>query len=532
MDIGGTKCAINLARVGSSIEMLDRVSFDTKADMGFENVRDRLFNQAHRLLERNEIGLRMEIPEKPLHAIGVSCGGPLDCRQGLILSPPHLPGWDNIPFAQMLTREFSVPAFVQNDANACALVEWKLGAGRGTRNMVFLTMGTGFGAGIIAENRLIEGARGFAGEVGHVRLEKDGPLLFGKTGTAEGFCSGAGIAEIAKAYARQKDLEGSPPVWVREGKDAEGLTAKTIASYAEGGDPDALEVYRQAGDKLGQALAILVDLLNPERIVIGSVFARAQRLLREAMEHTLRKEALSASFEDCRVVPAETGERIGDYASILAACYAMGMNISGTPNTACPAALTHYARLFERYPVLQPNKEGLLSAFMMLRGAYTNGKKLLVCGNGGSAADAEHIVGELMKGFLLPRHHGRQDLHPRLQQALPAIALTGHMALSTAFANDVDAALIFAQQVYGLGQAGDTLLCISTSGNAANCVEAAKAAHALGLNVIALTGRTGGLLATHCDVLLNMDADYTPDVQELHLPVYHTLCAMLEAEFF
>jgi len=128
--------------------------------------------------------------------------------------------------------------------------------------MVFLTMGTGFGAGIIAENRLIEGVRGFAGEVGHVRLEKDGPLMFGKTGTVEAFCSGAGIAEIAKALTRQQCAEGKPPVWVREGIVEEELNAKNIANYANGGDPDALDVYRQAGEKLGQILAILVDLLT------------------------------------------------------------------------------------------------------------------------------------------------------------------------------------------------------------------------------------------------------------------------------
>ena len=118
MDIGGTKCAINLARVGSHIEMLDRVCFDTNASQGFESVKNRLFEQAHYLLSKNDVGLRMEPLKKHLTAIGVSCGGPLDCRKGLILSPPHLHGWDNIPFAQMLAQEFSVPAFVQNDANA------------------------------------------------------------------------------------------------------------------------------------------------------------------------------------------------------------------------------------------------------------------------------------------------------------------------------------------------------------------------------------------------------------------------------
>lgn len=177
---------------------------------------------------------------------------------------------------------------------------------------------------------------------------------------------------------------------------------------------------------------------------------------------------------------------------------------------------------------------------------YERGGKLLTCGNGGSAADAEHIVGELMKGFLNKRKLSEervremQQYNPylpagmtdRLQGALPAIALTGAPSLTTAFANDVDPEMIFAQQVYGYGNQGDVLLAISTSGNAENVLAAAQVAHALGITVMALTGASGGRLREVADVLIAVPETETYRVQELHLPVYHTLCAAVEAHFF
>jgi len=197
-----------------------------------------------------------------------------------------------------------------------------------------------------------------------------------------------------------------------------------------------------------------------------------------------------------------------------------------------PGVQAHYDRLISRHPQIE--KLPILDAFLLLKKVYDDGGKVLICGNGGSAADAEHIVGELMKGFLLPRQVEDPKLShiQGLQGALPAIALTGHTALSTAFANDVNPALIFAQQVYGYGRTGDALICISTSGNAENVILAAKTARALGIQVIGMTGVTGGRLAKICDVLLYVPENETVYIQELHLPLYHCLCAMLEEEFF
>lgn len=200
----------------------------------------------------------------------------------------------------------------------------------------------------------------------------------------------------------------------------------------------------------------------------------------------------------------------------------------------------------EKYPLLSSSLKVIEEAFDLLHECYASKHKLLVCGNGGSAADAEHIVGELMKSFsqtrTLPGSIKRklQAVSPdrgtylasKLQPALPAISLTCHSALTTAFANDVDAHLIFAQQVIGYGNEGDILLGISTSGNAENIINAMIAAKAIGLKTIGLTGKTGGKLKDYCDVTIRVDGSDTAEIQELHLPVYHALCKMLELKFF
>lgn len=206
----------------------------------------------------------------------------------------------------------------------------------------------------------------------------------------------------------------------------------------------------------------------------------------------------------------------------------------------------HLDVLIERYPVLQPCKEDILNAYYVLEDAYAHGNKLLVAGNGGSAADSEHIVGELMKGFKLPRKSDsafkkrlfEEDeelgsvLAENLQGALPAIALDGHPALSTAYMNDCEPLLCFAQQVNGYGKRGDVFLGISTSGNSKNILYAAVTAHAKGLKVIGLTGKKDSKLSDKADICIQVPQTETYMIQELHLPVYHCLCLMLEDEFF
>lgn len=201
--------------------------------------------------------------------------------------------------------------------------------------------------------------------------------------------------------------------------------------------------------------------------------------------------------------------------------------------------------LINRYPELKSVENGILSAYRIAENAYKNGKKLFVCGNGGSASDSEHIVGELMKKFKKQRKIDEKvydnlglfgDEGKRLQKtlegALPAISLTSHIALTTAFSNDKEPSAVFAQQLYGLANDGDVLIAISTSGNSENCVLATITAKAKGLKTIALTGEKESKLSGLCDVTVKVPETETFKVQELHLPVYHALCAMLEEEFF
>lgn len=199
-----------------------------------------------------------------------------------------------------------------------------------------------------------------------------------------------------------------------------------------------------------------------------------------------------------------------------------------------------------RHPQLEPLTEEIQRAADALIKCYEHGKKVLVCGNGGSCSDSDHIVGELMKGFENMRPVGeslKNDLVEmggergaylagKLQQALPAISLTAHSALITAVANDTDASLIFAQQVMGYGNAGDVIIGISSSGNSQNVIDALITAKAKGMTAIGLTGETGGMMKPFCDILIHVPGRRTAFVQELHLPVYHTLCMMVENHFF
>lgn len=202
--------------------------------------------------------------------------------------------------------------------------------------------------------------------------------------------------------------------------------------------------------------------------------------------------------------------------------------------------------LIERYPILEVCRDDIKDAYEVIKASYENGRKLLIAGNGGSASDAEHIVGELMKGFVKKRQltgemteklckadaERGKALSENLQQGLPAIALTGHPGLSSAFLNDVDGEMIYAQQVLGYGKPGDVFLGISTSGNAKNVIYALTVAKAKGMKTIGLAGRDGGELKKKADITIIVPEQETYKIQELHLPLYHTLCLMLEEYFF
>lgn len=310
-DIGGTKCAVVTARwERGELDLISREACPTDLSISPEKMIEKLIGMADGILDG-----------KP-DAVGISCGGPLDSATGIILGPPNLPGWDHVEIVKIIGEHYGVPTSLCNDANACAVAEWKFGAGRGTRNMVFLTFGTGLGAGLIINGRLYEGTNGNAGEVGHIRLADSGPIGFGKRGSFEGFCSGGGIAQLAWSMATEGGAEGLvPTAYYKEGMSPSDVTARSVAEAAKQGDKLAKEVYRRSGEYLGRGLSVIVDILNPERIVIGSIFARSGDLLRETMEEVMLREALGEALSVCEVVPAELDERIGDCAAIAAAIF-------------------------------------------------------------------------------------------------------------------------------------------------------------------------------------------------------------------
>ena len=293
LDIGGTKCAVStgVSRDGK-IDILSREEFPT-AGLSWQQVLDEFAKRIEKLLDSRHT---------TLSSIGISCGGPLDSKRGVIMSPPNLPGWDNVPVVDFFRERFGVPVAVQNDANACALAEYLYGSGRGgVKNLVFMTFGTGLGAGIVIDGELYSGANDNAGEIGHIRLAPTGPIVYNKEGSAEGFCSGAGIARLAK---------------IRKGLD---LTTKEIFARVRAGDPDCTDVFRESAEKLATILAFTIDILNPEVIALGGVFMRNADLFMPIVEPILEREALPLALKACRIVPAELGESIGDYAALAVA---------------------------------------------------------------------------------------------------------------------------------------------------------------------------------------------------------------------
>ena len=312
IDIGGTKCAVisgNLAQ-DRQVSITGKRVFATETAKGFNHTLQNIYTNIDAELEKTGLA------SKDLAAIGISCGGPLDSKKGLILSPPNLPGWDQIPIVELIEKRYGVKTAVQNDANACALAEWKYGAGRGFSNVIFLTFGTGMGAGLILDGRLYAGTNDMAGEVGHIRLERTGPVGYGKAGSFEGFCSGGGIAQLARTLALEQLQMGLQVSFCKSMNDLDILTAKVVAEAALNGDPLALEIYRICGRYLGKALSTLIDILNPEVIVLGSIYGRSQELIEPSMRTAIEQETLSLSRKVCKIVPAGLGESIGDYAAL------------------------------------------------------------------------------------------------------------------------------------------------------------------------------------------------------------------------
>lgn len=314
VDIGGTKCAVVLGK-GEILEnidgfIIDKISFPTNVERGYKIIIDEIIEKINTLLKKHNIKIN------ELLGIGISCGGPLNSNKGTINCPPNLPDWDNVPIVSILSERFNTKVILHNDANACAVAEWRFGAGKNTDNMVFLTFGTGMGAGLILDGKLYSGTNDMAGEVGHIRLAKTGPVGYGKFGSFEGFCSGGGIKNLAIITAKEYLKNKKTSILFKNESDLENLTAKSVALALKENDEFALEVYNKCAVYLGRGLSVIIDILNPEKIVIGSIYERNQEFFLPRITEVIKSEALKESYSVCEIVPAKLGDSIGDFAAL------------------------------------------------------------------------------------------------------------------------------------------------------------------------------------------------------------------------
>ncbi|MDH3251899.1 MAG: ROK family protein [Ignavibacteria bacterium] len=300
LDIGGTKTATVIGSENGEIHW--RRQFPTMPERGFEAV----FGEVTQAVQEAQRSAK-----NPVRAISVSIGGPLDSLNGIVYSPPNLPGWDAIPLKQLLQDRTGLPVYIEHDGNAGALAEFFFGAGKGFRNIIFVTMGTGFGAGLILDGKLYRGTSNVAGEVGHIRIAEHGPLCYGKAGSLEGYGSGTGIAKLAHMMY--------PEIW------GESATAADVHEQFAAGSAEAMAVLDRAAMYLGRGFAILADILNPERIILGGIGMRMVDGLVMPAKRIFYQEVLRDAGSVCEIVPAALGETIGDVASLCAAIDQGGM---------------------------------------------------------------------------------------------------------------------------------------------------------------------------------------------------------------
>ena len=307
LDIGGTKCAAVLGNLTEEVEILDKITFPTAG-----KTPDDILGLFSDFITEKQKTYKID-------GIGIACGGPLDSKKGIVKKPPSLPLWDGIEVVKYFEDKFGIPTYLKNDADACAVAEWKYGAGKGTENMIFITFGTGFGSGLILNGRLYSGTNDNAGEIGHVRLRKNGPVGYNKAGSCEGFCSGSGIRRLALIELEKLKKKGVTPDFVEKVGGEDNITAKTLAEHARLGDAFCKRVYKISGKMLGETLSILIDLFNPQKIVIGGVFMRSGDLLYPHAEKIIKKESLIFSQQVVEVVPAKLSENIGDVSALVVA---------------------------------------------------------------------------------------------------------------------------------------------------------------------------------------------------------------------
>ena len=300
LDIGGTKIACVEGTAGA--EILQREEIPTRATQPFEQTLPAILGLVRRQIA--EAGAQ----GRKVTGLSVSVGGPLRIEQGVLRNPPHLPGWHDVPLKQRLRENMSgLPVYIEHDGNAGALAELHFGVGRarpGIRHLVFLTFGTGLGAGFVVNGQILHGASDTAGEIGHWRLAAEGPEGYGKSGSWEAFASGAGLVQMARSLF--------PSRW-----DARTSIRELVEAMLDD-DADALAVAAAAGTRMGQGIALLVDALNPQVVVLGSLaVVLGERILGPARA-VVAREALPEAAAACEIQAAALGARLGDVAALMA----------------------------------------------------------------------------------------------------------------------------------------------------------------------------------------------------------------------
>lgn len=294
LDVGGTKCAVVIGDDEGTIR--ERIEWPSQAERGPQLMIANLVANADYLRTRHA----------GAQAVGVSIGGPLDARKGIVHAPPNLPGWDAIPLRQILEERFKLPVFIEHDAAACALAEYRWGAGVGAERLVYLTCATGFGAGYVFDGKAYYGACGRSVEIGHTRYAVDGPEAFGKKGSAEAFCSAKGLSRLAawKFPQRWERSVPSPP---------------EIADLARDGDADAREVVAINACAVGEICSRIADMLFPDVIILGSLSQYLGDSWLNEVRATFIRETLPAASSSCRLAPPGLGKRLQDCSALVAA---------------------------------------------------------------------------------------------------------------------------------------------------------------------------------------------------------------------
>lgn len=308
IDIGGTKLATIVA--DSTGHILNKVRKPTLSERGPEYALQLLYAMVRETIEL------ANLEQAAISAIGVSCGGPLDTKTGIVYSPPNLPGWDALPLKAQLESEFHIPVTIENDANASALAEYRFGGGRGCNAVLYMTMSTGIGGGIVIDGQVYHGANDSAGEVGHQILLPDGPNCgCGKRGCLEALCSGPAIARRAQAAVRNDSAAATALLDLANGR-IEDVRSEHVLEAARQGDVLASQLVEETAYYMGWGIANLVNILNPDVVLLGTIAIAAGDLLLDPIRKTVSAFAMTRPTEAVKIAPAQLGDTLGDLAAV------------------------------------------------------------------------------------------------------------------------------------------------------------------------------------------------------------------------